>query len=298
MITSYRLPALAAGLIAASVWGTSANAASTDVVLNLEGNPTCSSLGPNGIIQDIKVSGPGSSGVAEDVTTGQSITYDINNNNAMEWNVVTGVAVNYVILKGKGGNGGGTVYHYGVSGSAGDSVLVIFPDSPDDVDGSTINAVSFCYGLSDTLPPPPQPTPPPPVVDMMDCESLTGTTTLDGTKFEFDSCPEPVIDPVTGEPTGESERIIVSFNPSEKNFGLTLCTCNLGRDGGDGTFGKCNPDADVQPGQPPGPDACPNGLAGGNVQRVPIEILGVEDPASFLCFAAGGGRSCFFHDSK
>jgi len=280
-------------------------------VLNLEGNPTCSSLGPNSEILEIKISGPDDSGDTVEVVGPpleddppapvQRITYRINTNNAVSWDVIPndpldpffarGLAVNYVILKGKGQKGGGTVYHYGAApGSGGDSGLVLFPDPLQPDQGPSINALSFCYGLSGEGP---GPSPTPTVTDLGNCADLTDPTqpdkfTLDGTTFNIDSCPQPGTNP--------GERIIVSFDPNKDNFGLHFCTCNLEGGAQQGKFEKCDANATQTVNVPQGPDACPNGQ--GFVERVPINILGVEDPGSFLCFAVTGDRSCYFHDSK
>jgi hypothetical protein len=309
MTTFYRFLVLMTGTLAVFAWASTAGAVSTDVVLNLEGNPTCSSLGPNNEILTIKITSPGDSGLVEgppldgedpQIDFNQKIIYSIDPSNAVEWRVIPtddpdfgparNLAVNYVILKGKGAKGGGTVYHYGsMPGSAGDGGLVLFPNTDDE--GIVINALSFCYGLSDesgTTPP----TPPPPVVeDRGNCSDLTATnsTSLDGTTFVSTSCPPPG----TG---GPGERIIVSFDPNSDDFKMEFCTCNLeGKDENQGTFEQCDPTATQTFDQAASPDVCTNGK--GFVRRVPISILGVEDPDSFLCFAATGSRDCFFHFS-
>ncbi len=234
---------------------TTAQATSTDVVLNLEGNPTCSSLGDNSLVQVFKDSSPG--GTREltlPLPNGggtQKVSYTVEKNNAgidqiTTWNIfevngnpVNGTeeqqdlfyaqvnALNYIILKAQGGNNGARVFHYGTSddgpGSPGaitDQVLV----SP----GPKLAAVSFCYGLTTgTL----EPADPPIVLtDLEDCEELdtNGDDTADLYTTGID-CPAPIV--VDGRVT--NEQLIINMALNDPRFGFDLatdtiraCTCN------------------------------------------------------------------------
>lgn len=98
-------------------------AASTDVVLDLEGNPTCSSLTANRAIISLRdtsvhagelimLSGP----------QGQSIEAQVNSAGTSIESFTSTVPTNFVILKGRGPTGA-IVYHYGAFGTTGDTFL-------------------------------------------------------------------------------------------------------------------------------------------------------------------------------
>lgn len=150
-------------------------AADTDVVLNLEGNPTCSSLVVN-TISEARDTSPPDDGIVETLIleNGIELNYSISNGDTISQFYIAdpgpGIPVkpvNFVILKGAG-NAGARVFHYGEKGLVADSNL----EGP-----GTIKTVSFCYGLNDVILDAPN------VTDR--CEQLDGGE-LDGVKIE---CP-------------------------------------------------------------------------------------------------------------
>lgn len=250
---SYRI--LAAAAVAMSL--TSSNpafATQTDVVLNLEGNPTCSSLAINSILE-IKDTAPPL--VGSKIVTGpdgQKITYTVgaNGTTITTWQVSSPPTsslllrpVNLVILKAQGA-AGARVFHFGSVG--------VTSDDTEQAAGR-LAQVSFCYGLSQ-LAATPQP--------LASCSSLAGG--LDETGI---TCPSNVTE----------ARVLISLDPGSANWNVKLCTCNT-------TFTKCDPNAPA--GQT---SACPNPL--GTLATVPIHIEGVQDPASLVCTTIGGQRLCF-----
>ena len=103
-------------------------ASSTDVVLNLEGNPTCSSLGDNQAVLNFRDTGfvIGVNEATVDTTTGgtQTITYEIGDvegsTGIVSWSLTgvdetNGNPINFIILKTQGNKAGARVYHYGAS---------------------------------------------------------------------------------------------------------------------------------------------------------------------------------------
>jgi hypothetical protein len=229
-------------------------ATSTDVVLNLEGNPTCSSLGPNKDIVEVRDNDPPNKGGQTTVfgPDGQEVTYKVadDGKGIAQWSST--VSVNYVILKGRHG---ARVFHFGSGGISSDT---------DEESRGYLRAVSFCYGLGDgngggT----------PSLSELPKCDDLDGTDIM---------CPMD----------SSEKRVIISLDPNAPNFGLNdfkFCTC------GDDKFKICDPNADTND---PDRQPCPNG---GALERVPIDILGVEDPDSFFCYSIGGIRQCFYHAS-
>jgi hypothetical protein len=234
-------------------------ATQTDVVLNLEGNPTCSSLAINSILE-IKDTAPPLVG-AKIVTgpDGQKITYTVgvNGTTITTWQITSPPTsssllkpVNLAILKAQG-SAGSRVFHFGSAG--------VTSDDTEQAAGR-LAQVSFCYGLSGSTG-----TPPP----LARCSELAGA--LDGTG---------IICPAVNE-----ARVLISLDPESPHWNVKMCTCNA-------TFNKCDPNVVVDPNatvQPPG--ACPN--FAGTLSTVPIHIEGVQDPASLVCSTIGGQRLCF-----
>ena len=260
-----RLTAAAAVITLASV--NPAFATQTDVVLNLEGNPTCSSLATNSILE-IKDTAPpyvGSKIVMG--PDGQKITYSVgaNGTTITAWQISSPPTsslllrpVNFVILKAKRHDGarehdgekehaGARVFHFGSAG--------VTSDDTEQAAGR-LAQVSFCYGLSQ-LAGTPQP--------LASCSSLAlgalGETGI--------TCPSNVTE----------ARVLISLDPGSANWNVKLCTCNT-------TFTKCDPNAPA--GQT---SACPNPT--GTLATVPIHIEGVQDPHSLICTTIGGQRLCF-----
>jgi hypothetical protein len=262
-IRSYVRPGIAAAVMTLA----SANpafATQTDVVLNLEGNPTCNSLATNSILE-IKDTAPpyvGSKIVMG--PDGQKITYTVgaNGTTITSWQISSPPSssllprpVNFVILKAKRHAGarehdgekehaGARVFHFGSAGVTSDDT----EQGP-----GRLAQVSFCYGLS---PPTPQP--------LARCSDLAQVGGLDETGI---NCPY----------NATEERVLISLDPGSPNWNVKLCTCNA-------NFAKCDPN--VAAGQP---GACPTGT----LTTVPIHIEGVQDPASLICTTIGGQRLCF-----
>lgn len=119
-------------------------AASTDVVLDLEGNPTCSSLSENSSIITLRDT---SVQLGELITLsgaqGQSIQAQVDSTGTTIESFTSAVPTNFVILKGQG-NSGAIVYHYGAFGTTGDTFL----DGPD---SARITQATWCYGLTDVV---------------------------------------------------------------------------------------------------------------------------------------------------
>ncbi len=255
---------------------TQAHATSTDVVLNLEGNPTCSSLGDNDAIMEARDNDP-RPGVTNVATGpgGQTMEYTIrfDSNAGVEeiesWRVVSGPFdnVNYTILKARG-NAGAKVYHFGAAG--------VPMDLDEDANGE-LTAVSFCYGLTGD--------PQPPSQDMVNLGPCAGITNLDGSGID---CP---VDN-SGNPDPAQQRMLISLDitktRTEGDFAAQFCTCNLLDDNSEETrLPSCNPS--LSRGEQ---GACTNNPDGINT-RVPIVIQGVENPHSYICFTSGGRRVCY-----
>lgn len=287
MNTPHRFSALTASALVACVWFSTAGATNPQAVLNVDGEPDCDSLSPDADIREIKVYRP-DQGTASDEHGEQEIYYEVNSDNELSWAVIKGMTINYVILQGKskkkhkrrrgGGSGGATVYHYGSTpGGNDDSGLVVRPGTHEE--GTRIKKLRFCYGFSE--------------LEESVVENLKNCDDIDGAQV---TCPD--------ESQGPEQRIIVSLDPNKDNFGMVMCTCNLDPDEtsgglGSGVFQQCDPDArQVEDGDAEGGVGGPCSSGTGFVEGAPIDMWGVEDPNSFLCFAISGDRSCFFHFNK
>ncbi len=259
---------------------TQARATETNVVLNLEGNPTCNSLGANDMIIEIRDNDPQP---GENIVTGdiffegmfvgeQRIVYymNISGESVDKWEIdvpeeeVT--PVNYTILKARG-NAGAVVYHFGGknAGATKDSV---------EVANGEITAVSFCYGLTG-------PTVPPVAVVIPECDEFSsggGVDDLGGT--EIGACPTATM----GDP---AQRVLISLDLLAKDFDVQSCTCNV-----PGGLPICDPEASVNE-----PGACMDTIGPGNGvnERVPVLIQAVENPDSYICYTIGGRRLCYGH---
>jgi hypothetical protein len=291
MKTLTRFSAMGASALVACAWFTAAGATGAQAVFNLEGEPTCKSLSPDDDTLEIEVFHP-DAGTASDKHKRQLIDYAVDSHNELSWEVAKGMPLNYVILTTKGRHSkhsrhkkraSSTVYSYGSTpGSRIDSGLMVGPGTAKE--GSEIKTLRFCYGISELREPV--------VMDIGSCDDLNNRLlgkSLDLTEFASSSCPPPK------DNDSSDERIILSLNPNEKNFGLVFCTCNL-NDSSNGKFEQCDPDVDQTKGGEAGGGvggSCSSGE--GFVERLPISITGVEDPESFLCFAVTGSRDCFFH---
>jgi len=302
---------------------TPAQATSTDVVLNLEGNPTCSSLGDNSQILEFRDSNPDSTpDMPREVTLNivdssgnpagtQVVEYTVTSLNppTMSW-AITSVGtfsdqdpefyqqvnpINYIILKAQGGNKGARVFHFGAAGPGAGAII----DDDEEAPGSTLAAASFCYGLTTSFGQIEEPEPLPVVA----CEDLTSSSeTLDGTGIVCAN--------------DGKERLLINMELNADNFGFDdafhACTCNVTEDvSGTPTptgLPECNPElgpvlAGTQDDAPPeerscmeyNPDDLINGIPAGVNTRVPVLIQGVENPDSYICYTIDGVRTCYGH---
>lgn len=288
-----------------------AQAANTDVVLNLEGNPTCSSLGPNSDVLEYRDNSPdiGDNSAVLPLKDGgtQTVTYKVGINDTGKaeveiWKITDVVGlnavpnpINYTILKAQGGSGA-RVFHFGGNGA--------FTDTEEIATGSKLAALSFCYGLTggvaETAPVP-------------SCEDLIiATETLDGTGIVCETVDEN--DPVP-EP-----RLLINMSLDETNFGFNdgfhACTCNVpdaSTTSGYTGLPECNPalpafdvsEGASQEGFPPEARSCMEydpGDAGtddivpaGVNAQVPTSVMGVENPDSYICYTIDGVRTCYGH---
>lgn len=273
--------ALAVGPVLLLAFAGPSRATSTDVVLNLEGNPTCSSLGDNSAILDYRDGSPATRSIILPTSDGgtQTLEYtlgtDVDGNAELsQWaitsfNATAGNPINYIILKAQGGSGA-RVFHYGAAGP-GDGAIA---DSEMSSTGARLAAISFCYGLTSGLPTPPvSESPIPDCSDFTD--PMTGEIIIDGT--------------VIGRcPTDPAEtRLLISLDLEKPFFDVQSCTCNL-----PGGLPTCDPELAVDE-----PGACistdPNDPMQGINERVPIIIQGVEAPNSYVCYTIGGKRTCY-----
>ncbi len=186
-----RLTAAAAVMTLASV--NPAFATQTDVVLNLEGNPTCSSLAINTIFE-IKDTAPPLPGVIRIVTgpDGQQIKYTVSGDGTTiaSWQVIyppTSKPVNLVILKAQGA-AGARVFHFGSAG--------VTSDDTEQAAGR-LAQVSFCYGLSQAPGTPQQ---------LASCSSLA-LGALDETGI---TCPF----------NGSKARVLISLDPGSPHWNV------------------------------------------------------------------------------
>lgn len=286
---------------------TLAQATSTDVVLNLEGNPTCSSLGDNSAVLELRDNSPSSS---ESLTLptpdgSQTVYYEASfgsgNTNAKvdEWRITSvtdnGIIygetdelfpdkvypINYIILKAQNGNKGGRVFHFG-SAADGDGAVA---DTNEEVPGPNINAISFCYGLTKGID---EPDPPMVLADLPDCRDLAPSTGDPGDLFTTGIiCPDLEIDPDTGLP---NEQLIINMALNDPQFGFNFinnlavraCTCNT-------ELKPCNPDLPAQLVNGSGQYLDQNGdvIFDGNIP-VTADSLSVEN-RTCMEFSAGSG---------
>jgi hypothetical protein len=256
---------------------TQAQATSSTVVLNLEGNPTCDSLGDNASILAARDNGPQVgvneiSGPRIDGLT-QTIQYTIDTSGEfplLSWEILNQDEfvnpINYVIIKAQGNNGA-RVFHFG--GIGGGEVS----DIEEEATGN-IAAVSFCYGLTEG----------PigaPLAGIPDCGDLDIANNLGGTLIG--ACPTDS----SGNTDPSQKRLLISMDLDADNFDLQSCTCNV-----PGGLPSCDPDVPVDE-----PGACivtdPNDILEGVNERVPVMIQGVETPNSYICYTIGGDRFCY-----
>jgi len=230
-------------------------ATSTDVILNLEGNPTCSSLGPNDNVLEYRDNSPPANGVPRTVEVlrqdggTQLITYTmgdvvdsdgVTQSGITEWSV-TGASnelvnpINYTIIKSQGGSGA-RVFHFGGTGEIADA------DEAGRSDKAA--AVSFCYGLTVGF------TPSDGGGSLLDmskiprCEDLAPVP--GGTPGETDLFTTGIRCP---EGTGAEEQLILNLALNKLNMGFNFkpgsdqairaCTCNV-------DVPPCNPNLPLQ----------------------------------------------------
>jgi len=303
---------------------------STDVVLNLEGNPTCSSLGDNSQVLEFRDSNPDSTpgsprfvelnivDINGDPAGTQVVEYSVTSTNppTMDWKIIevndiqitsTDLdeledffrevnPINYIILKAQGGNKGARVFHFGAFGPGAGAIV----DQDEEAPGSTLAAASFCYGLTTSFGQVEEPEPLPVVA----CEDIT-VETLDGTGIVCAN--------------DGKERLLINMELNAENFGFDdafhACTCNVTEDVG-GTLTatglpECNPKlAAVEKGSqdentPPEERSCmeyditdanSDGVPDAGVNnKVPLLIQGVENPDSYICYTIDGVRTCYGH---
>jgi len=257
--------------IVAFVLSSQAYATTSNVVLNLEGNPTCNSLVANDEIMEARDNSPTSGDNTVFGPDGQRFDYTVTDDSIDIWTTDGNptLPVNFTVLKSKG-NAGAVVFHFGTNG--------VFTDTEEDASG-TLAAVSFCYGIEGDDPPEPPEEPQP----MALCEDLNNSSGLDGSGIVC--------------PTNSEQRVLISMSlEDEDDFDLQYCTCNLDTTN---ALPQCNPnlnrfEAPESAGEFAGLPACTNNLDGTN-ERVPVQILGVENPSSYICFTSGGRRVCYGH---
>lgn len=322
----HRIAYAIAPLILLSV-SSQSSATSTDVVLNLEGNPTCSSLGDNSAVLELRDSSPASSKTLTLPTPSGSQTlaylasFGSGNTNASvdEWRITSVTdngttysetdaeftarvyPINYVILKAQNGSKGGRVFHFG-SAADGDGAV---SDTDEEVPGPNINAISFCYGLTRGVT---TAEPPISLADLPDCREID---------INNDQVPGDLYTTgITCPPVGGEQQLIVNMALNKSNFGfdflqqdaqnnigIRACTCNV-------TLPACNPELGpvlkgTQPADLPAEerscleyttsDETGDGIPEGVNVRVPFSIQGVENPDSYVCYNIGGRRYCYGH---
>jgi hypothetical protein len=171
-----------AGLALTMLFTSSAIATTTDVVLDLDGNPGCSQLVDNQLINETRDSDPplypiedldGNQILKKLILTSnpdQCIWYKMSNGDTIDifrtdwcsgeapYLGATLEAVNMVVTKG-GGNAGSRVHHYGTSG---------VDDDTDVVGPGTLKSVAFCTGLEGAVLPDD-------TVTAKSCSEVTGT---------------------------------------------------------------------------------------------------------------------------
>ena len=267
-----------------SISGSPAMAETTsNVVLNLEGNPTCSSLGDNELIREIRDNDPqvGIDNVVSGIRIdgqAQFIEYTIDDSGSLprvSWEIVNpdmGVnPVNFVILKSRG-NAGARVFHFGGEGAG------AIADNDEEARGD-LTAVSFCYGLTEG-----------PVgqelAEIPDCQTLDDDNGLGGTLIA--RCPE-----IGGSPDPNEPRLLISLDLLEDNFDVQACTCNLFDENNEPTgLPTCDPDLAVGQAGACIQTSTTDPMQGVN-ERPPVDIQAVETPNSYICFTVGGTRTCY-----
>lgn len=287
-----------------------AQASQTNVILNLEGNPTCKSLGDNQSVLQVDVKGV-SGTVGLPTTSGgmQYIDYVVGDVDGTEGLVsweITGITlanqtsinpINYIILKNQGGKTGARVFHFGTT----DEDKGATSDTDEAGVGTNLSSISFCYGLTTGINGPSQSED---IADLPSCDSLDSNG--DGVSDLFTTgitC--PTMGPDGGPP---EEQVIINLALNKPNFGfegsstVRACTCNV-------TLPACNPELDVvtevqDPSLSSSERSCleavpgefnANGVAKGVNERVPFSIEGVENPDSYVCYVIGGRRYCYGH---
>jgi hypothetical protein len=294
---------------------TQVQATETDVVLNLEGNPTCSSLGDNELIVEIRDNDPleGHGVDGKVVSDGQQyIRYMVNDNGDTvtfweieDYDPETVRPVNYAILKARG-NAGAKVYHFGGEGAG------AVTDQNEAANGQ-LTALSFCYGLSTGFE---EPDPAPIILsELPACEDLG--VVPDNNNGGVSNDPADLYDagiicPASGE------QLIINLGLNLPHFGfdadnIRACTCNVENQDGSGDLAglpQCNPDLEAYDLATNGAQnaeswlgrSCmeyggPDGatVPAGVNERVPFLIQGVENPDSYVCYTIGGTRYCYGH---
>ena len=286
-----------------------AQATQTNVVMNLEGNPTCSSLGDNHSVLQVTVDGV--SGTAALPTTSggtQYIDYTVGNVDGTEgilsWEII-GITlanqnsinpINYVILKNQGGKTGARVFHFGTT----DEDKGATSDTDEAGVGTNLSSISFCYGLTTGINAPSQSES---IADLPSCDSLDSNG--DGVSDLFTTgvtC--PTVGPDGGPP---EEQVIINLALNKPNMGfqgsntVRACTCNV-------TLPACNPElsaVDISMeanGDTSETRSCleygglkGDGTPSGVNERVPFAFEVVENPDSYICYVIGGSRYCYGH---
>jgi hypothetical protein len=221
---------------------TQAQATQTDTVLNLEGNPTCSSLGDNHAVLEYRFGDPeGNDGITTEIQKAngdyQDLTYTLGEdtdtgNVTVSWHIGAEPGdvddatnpINYVILKSQGGKTGAKVFHFG-SNPDGDKGAAF--DSNEISNSSNLAAISFCYGLTEGVTED-DPGPFIPRGNIPICNDINNDGVVDmGEKSAIGdlyttgiSCPE-----------SDEEQLIINMSLNAANFGfdptnIRACTCN------------------------------------------------------------------------
>lgn len=310
MQNSFKGLLLAALGVSIAMFG-QAQASQTNVIMNLEGNPTCSSLGDNHSVLQVTVDGV--SGTAELPTTSGGVQYidyvvgDVNGTEGIVSWEITGInmanqdsinPVNYIILKNQGGKTGARVFHFGTT----DADKGATSDTDEAGVGSNLASISFCYGLTTGINTPSESEN---ISALPSCDSLDSNG--DGISDLFTTgitC--PTVGPDGGPP---EEQVIINLALNKPNMGFVgsstvrACTCNV-------TLPACNPELDVVTEAQDPTDALPsserscleavsgtnaNGVAKGVNERVPFGVEVVENPDSYICYTIGGRRYCYGH---
>jgi hypothetical protein len=191
----------------ASITTTSAvYASSAPVVLDLEGNPSCSALALNTVFEEKDTS---VSKHTEELPlllhNGQELTYTVGPDNTIEsWKLhptavlpALRLRVNFVILKGSG-NAGARVFHYVKGGVTEDSTLV----GP-----GTLKTVSFCYGIEEPF-----------IEETVTLCPVIGVNSIDP--------PPELLGVVVQCPDNDTDYSIHIIKKGTDGFEYDECTCN------------------------------------------------------------------------